>query len=243
MANYTKQDVKRALDAGLLSEQDADYMLAALKKNPIPAAAGTALGVLLGGGAGVARAGGLPLIGAGATLGGVAGGLTGSALTPKGQGVGSNPQTPLETERAALLQMLADPNADSKRKKQAFDALRSLDEYAPPHQQNYMEGKDRPGVLSTAGLSMLGSLGLGIAGSSLGGRAGNQLAKTLKGKEGYLGKLDKRLNLGKVDKFSSTTKGEDLGMAYGAGAGVLGGIPAGIGVSNLFESTPYEEPF
>lgn len=61
MANYTEQDVMAAAEQGLITEQDAEYLLSALQPSNVPMALGAAAGAALGGGVA-----GMKLLGKGA---------------------------------------------------------------------------------------------------------------------------------------------------------------------------------
>jgi hypothetical protein len=67
----------------------------------------------------------------------------------------------------------------------------------------------------------------------LGGAAGNRAARKLSEQNVVLSPASEAIRIANLEKA----------MQYGAGAGALAGIPAGIGAANLFASSPYEEPF
>lgn len=252
-ARYTAEQIQQALEAGLLSQQDAEYLMQALEPGAnYGGLAGGALGALggaaLGGMAG-AKLGGkfaantvmdspAATLGAGAVgagLGGWGGAEAGEAMMPpsEGEGVegqaGVNPYTGEKImERDFVLRALMDPKIPADTKKELFKMLQAYDTENPPAEMGYGAGVPWG--------ALLGTLAGGGAGAALGAKFGPKMAGMMKGQQTDVGSWG--------DDFSNLmarngdVMGGLAGGAVGAGAGGMAGsmmAPA--------SASPYEDPY
>lgn len=265
MANYTEQDVSAAVEQGLISEQDAEYLLSALQPSNTPMALGAAAGAALGGGAagmkllgkGAQKAtpdlvtpqaapqrlgtvGGYLGTGAAGLAGGAAGGFAGNAMAPPGQGV-QGQAGPNGMDRDMALRMLIDPQVPAQQKREILKQLQALDEQRPPSEQEYDgEGGGMASALMSLGGALGGGLAGGIGGAKLGVRMtpkmGVPLFPPVEGGNAFMN------GMRNVGSFAASP-----GPMAG-GVGLAGGVSGGIGGHALGDAmfgqpSPYEEPF
>jgi hypothetical protein len=170
MANYTPEDVNAALQEGLISEEDAQYLLGALEPSGVPGAVGATLGGIAGGAAG-AKYGGKALSGAM--------GKAGTAM----QGV-KNPLGGVMDKAGAAMQGVKNP-LGGLMKKGAPDAPMVPKGSTKGPQLNAdgsIPGAAEDAAAAAAGMRMpspdamaggLGALGAGAAGGMLGSTMDN----------------------------------------------------------------------
>lgn len=248
-----------AAEQGLITEQDAEYLLSALQPSNVPMALGAAAGAVLGGGAagmkllgrGAQKAapdlvtpqtipprrgtvGGYLGTGAAGLAGGAAGGFAGAAMAPEGQGV-QGQSGPGGMDRDMAMRMLIDPQVPAQQKREILKQLQAMDAQIPPSEQEY--GEEGGGAMS-------GLLGFGgaVGGSLLGGTAGMNAASRWAPKMAQPMLPPVQGGNAFMNGVRGSTAPANLGgMVLGAPVGGFGGVA--LGDAMFGQSSPYEEPF
>lgn len=230
MANYTPEQVQQALDDGLITEQDAQYLTQALESE---VGTGAALGGIAGGAMGAMVPGGA-MGKLGAAAGGAAlGALAGGAMAPSGGGVEGygayNPATGqmMLLDRDMALRLLMDPNTPPAAKKKLLASLQQLDAQEPPAEQGYGEGVP------------WGALTGGLAGALGGGYGGMKVAQRMARPQ--VGEL--RLQVPGMESMApkAGAMGDILGALGGSAVGAGAGAPLG-GMMAPRSPSPYADP-
>jgi hypothetical protein len=272
MANYSEQDVMSALEQGLVTEADAEYLLSALDPSPVPAALGALGGAAVGGyaggrlmskGADKAAQGvdGLGPLGnraapkpgmnvggmlGGGALGGAAGGMAGAAMTPEGPGLAG---------RATFNPATGGVGTDRDM------ALRMLIDPEVPAKQKrailqQLQAMDEQmppaeqGYGEEGGGLMSGLMGLGgmAAGGALGGTAGMKAGARMTPKMGQAAFPAQEGGNAFMNAMrgagSAMTNPGPMAAGLGLGGAAAGGMGgAALGDMAFGQPSPYEEPF